>query len=312
MATVEPIAPEPPPRKWRRAHLFRQPLRRSSGSGRFVLDRMTPGLNYAGVVVRKEPDNERDEHGWMVHAVMTERFPTLGKTAPDFFQSLEKTAAPVSNAWKTLVPVAPPAALAAVPGLHIWYADLTALAGEAHYFVSLLDAAEREEIQRLRHEHDRHKMILRRGVRRVVLGRHLDCAPERLHFERASQGKPSVPGLAFSASSSQSAVLLAVTHGAEVGADIEDVSAFQFAPALAGTCCSHAEREHLASLPADVQAAAFLRLWTAKEAVLKLRGTGFREQVNLHHLLENLCVGERVADLPLTSPLVASLAIRGA
>lgn len=243
---------------------------------------------------------------------MTEHFPSLGKTAPDSFQSLEKTAAPVSKAWQALVPIAPPAALAAVPGLHIWYADLAALAAEASHFESLLDADEREEIRRLRHERDRLNMVVRRGVRRVVLGRELDCAPERLYFERASQGKPSVPGIFFSASSSQSALLLAVARDAELGVDIEDTSAFKFSSALADLCCNRAECDRLAALPVAERATSFLRLWTAKEAVLKLRGAGFRELVDLPRLLETLPPGERVAALDLAPPLIASLAIRGA
>ena len=211
-----------------------------------------------------------------------------------------------------LTAVAAPTELAAVPGLHIWCANLAALAADAHYFESLLDAAEHEEIQRLRHEHDRRAMILRRGVRRVVLGRELDCAPERLHFERASQGKPCVPGLFFSASSSQQTALLAVARGAEVGVDVEDTSAFKFSSALADLCCCRAECECLAAAPATEKSAAFLRLWTAKEAVLKLRGTGFRELVDLPNLLQQLSSNERVVELPLAPPLVASLALRGA
>ncbi len=220
--------------------------------------------------------------------------------------------ADLSRIYAALTAVAPPAELAGVTGLHIWCADLAALAADAHYFVSLLDADEREEIQRLRHEHDRRAMILRRGVRRVVLGRELDCAPERLHFERASQGKPCVPGLFFSTSSSQSALLLAVTRGAEVGVDVEDTSAFKFSSALADLCCSRVECDCLAAVPATEKSAAFLRLWTAKEALLKLRGTGFRELVDLPHLLQRLSAAERVVEIPLAPPLVASLAILGA
>ena len=244
-----------------------------------------------------------------INAANSGVFPRLGKILPDSFQGLEKTAGSVSKVWKTLTTVVPPPVFTVVPGLQIWCVDLAALVSEERYLSSLLDTTEREEIQQLHHAHDRQKMILRRGVRRVVLGRYLECAPEQLRFERAEHGKPRVPGISFSASSSQLAVLLAVARGAEVGVDVEDVSAFEFTSALAGTCCNHAECGRIAELPAAERAVEFLRLWTAKEAVLKLRGVGFREQVDLPRLLENLLVGERVVEPSLAPPLVASLAV---
>ena len=240
---------------------------------------------------------------------MTEHFPSLGKKSPDTFQGLEKNADSVSKVRKTLIAVVPPPVFATVPGLQIWQADLTILAPQENYLSALLDESEREDIQRLHHARDRQKMILRRGVRRVVLGRYLDCAPEQLHFECAEYGKPRVPGISFSVSSSQLAFLLAVARGAEVGVDVEDASAFEFTSALAGTCCNRAELNRISELPEPARATEFLRLWTAKEALLKLRGVGFRKQVDLPHLLENLLVGELVVGLSLAPPLVASLAV---
>ena len=233
-------------------------------------------------------------------------FPSLGKTPVNFFQGLEKTTDSVSKVWKTLAAIPLPGGNY---GVEIWLADLATLAPEEDLLSSLLNDTEHEEIHRLHHACDRQKMVLRRGVRRVVLGRYLACPPELLRFERAEHGKPRVPGISFSASSSHQTMLLVVARGAEVGADIEDASAFQFAPALAGTCCSRAERDRITALPEAYRAAEFLRLWTAKEAVLKLRGIGFREQMDLPGLLEKLRAGERVVELPLAPPLVASLAV---
>jgi 4'-phosphopantetheinyl transferase len=217
--------------------------------------------------------------------------------------------ADLARIFGALSAIAPPAELAAVPGLHIWCADLAGLAPEANGLAALLDASEHEEIRRLYHERDRLHMVLRRGVRRVVLGRHLHCAPELLHFERAAHGKPCVPGLSFSASSAPQTALLAVTRNAELGVDIEDATQFQFAAELAATCCSDREQGRLAALPEALRAAEFLRLWTAKEAVLKLRGGGFQAGVDLPGLLDHLRAGERVVALPAGPHLCASLAV---
>ena len=211
--------------------------------------------------------------------------------------------------WKTLVAVPPPAAVAEVPGLHLWCADLAALAPEEARLAALLDETERAEIWRLRQPRDRHRLLLRRGLRRVVLGRYLELPPALLRFERGPQGQPRLSGLAFSSSCSGDWLLLAMTHGTEIGVDVEDATRFQLTPALVATCCNQAEQSRIAALPAAAQALEFLRLWTAKEAVLKLRGTGFDEDVNLPGLLENLRSGERVVELPAGPHLIASLAV---
>ena len=210
----------------------------------------------------------------------------------------------VSKIWKALVAVPPPAAVAGVPGLHIWRADLAALAPEEAHLASVVDETERAEIWRLRQPRDRQRLLLRR-----VLGRYLDLPPALLRFERGLQGQPRLSGLAFSSSCSGDWLLLAMTHGAEIGGDVEEVHECGSTATLIASCCSRSEQDRIAALPAAAREVEFLRLWTAKEAVLKLRGTGFDEGVDLPGLLENLRAGERVVELPAGPQLIASLAV---
>jgi 4'-phosphopantetheinyl transferase len=214
-----------------------------------------------------------------------------------------------SRVWQTLTALPPPAAVADVPALQIWCVDLAALVPEEDQLALLLDETEHAEVLRLRQPRDRQRLRLRRGLRRMVLGRHLDRPPALLRFERGPQGQPLLAGLAFSSSCSGDWLLLALTRGAAVGVDVECVAGFRFTPALAGTCCSRAEQQRLQALPEPLRAAEFLRNWTAKEALLKLRGTGFREEVDLPGLLEALRPHERVIALPAGPALVASLAV---
>jgi len=214
-----------------------------------------------------------------------------------------------SKVWQTLVALPPPTAVADVPALQLWCADLAALAPEEDRLALLLDETEHAEIQRLRQPKDRQRLRLRRGLRRIVLGRYLDLPPALLRFERGLHGQPRLTGLAFSSSCSGDWLLLAVTRGAAVGVDVEGTDHFSFTPALTGTCCSRAEQARLRALPEPLCAAEFLRIWTAKEALLKVRGTGFHEGVDLPGLLEALRPHERVVALAAGPALVASLAV---
>ena len=100
-----------------------------------------------------------------------------------------------------------------------------------------------------------------------------------------------------------------MARGAEVGVDVECVAAFQFTAGLAADYCSRREQDRLATLPETARAAEFLRLWTAKEAVLKLRGTGLGQDAQPASLLEQLRPQERVVELPAGPDLIASLAV---
>lgn len=211
--------------------------------------------------------------------------------------------------WKILTALPPPAAVADLHTLQIWCADLAALAPEAARLAQLLDETEHAEILRLRQPKDRQRLCLRRGLRRIVVGRYLDLPPALLRFGRGPHGQPLLSGLAFSSSCSGNWLLLALTQGAEVGVDVEAVAGLALTPDMVSSCCSPSEQAQLAALPATARAQGFLRLWTAKEALLKLRGMGFSADVDLPGLLGSLRADERVVDLPAGPHLVASLAV---
>jgi 4'-phosphopantetheinyl transferase len=79
-------------------------------------------------------------------------------------------------------------------------------------------------------------------------------------------------------------------RGVQVGADLELLRPRPRALALAERFFAPAETEALAALPAATQEAAFVRLWCAKEAVLKAHGRGLA--FGLHRLQFVLREGE--------------------
>jgi 4'-phosphopantetheinyl transferase len=68
--------------------------------------------------------------------------------------------------------------------------------------------------------------------------------------------------------------LVAVTSGGEVGIDVERVRPMPDALRLAERFFSTAESDVLKELPPPEQGAAFLNLWTRKEALAKATGLG--------------------------------------
>jgi 4'-phosphopantetheinyl transferase len=107
------------------------------------------------------------------------------------------------------------------------------------------------------------------------------AGPHAPAVARGEHGKPHFPGafgsLGFNWSHSGERALFAIGRGQEgfqVGVDIERVRPRPRALELATRFFAPDETAGLVSLPEALRLRAFLRLWTAKEAVLKANGGG--------------------------------------
>jgi phosphopantetheinyl transferase len=134
----------------------------------------------------------------------------------------------------------------------VWRADLD---GAPEWLEDLLCANERARAARIVHERNRVRWARSRGMLRLLLARYLDADPRELRFGLGAHGKPALQGgpaqdsdLRFNLSHSEELLLVAVTAGVEVGADIE---------------CAN-ERHTTESV----------RTWTMHEATVKCLGTG--------------------------------------
>ncbi|WP_407908592.1 4'-phosphopantetheinyl transferase family protein [Lysobacter claricitrinus] len=103
-------------------------------------------------------------------------------------------------------------------------------------------------------------------------------------FDRGPHGRPSLryPGFDCNWSHSGSTLAIALGAGVRVGIDIETPKPRPRALELARRYFHADEAAALGALPADAREAAFLRLWCAKEAVLKAQGRGLA--FGLHRL----------------------------
>jgi 4'-phosphopantetheinyl transferase len=107
------------------------------------------------------------------------------------------------------------------------------------------------------------------------------AGPAAPAVERGEHGKPHFPApfdtLGFNWSHSGDVALFAIGRGHrgfEVGVDVERIRPRARALELAARFFAPDETTMLAALPADTLLDGFLRLWTAKEAVLKAHGGG--------------------------------------
>lgn len=111
---------------------------------------------------------------------------------------------------------------------------------------------------------------------RAWLAPRLGGAPGDLPLRRDAHGRPrlALEGRDCNWSHSGGHLLIALGRGVEVGVDVEVARPRPKALELARRYFHPAEAEELAALGAADRSAAFLRLWCAKEALLKAHGRG--------------------------------------
>ena len=161
-------------------------------------------------------------------------------------------------------------------GIRLWKVALDGRVDEC-----LLDGDDRVRAARIRTVPARQRWLAGRAALRVILGRCAARDPGSLRFSYGEQGKPSVasgPPFSVAHASSRGCHVLLVAVAPEasaVGVDLEPADREMGAPGeLAGIAFTNAEEEELERFPAPGYRLAALRLWTAKEAVVKALGNG--------------------------------------
>ena len=167
----------------------------------------------------------------------------------------------------------------AVGEVHVWCAapgelERDGLVGSAQ---TLLAEDEIKRLGRFRFARHRLMFLATRALVRQVLSRYAPVAPEEWTFVTTSHGRPEIARprspLRFNLSNTDGLVVCAVTHGLDVGVDVESLA--RPAPIeMADRFFAPAESRALHSLPVSERARRFFDYWTLKEAYLKARGFG--------------------------------------
>ncbi|HEY2256411.1 MAG TPA: 4'-phosphopantetheinyl transferase superfamily protein [Variovorax sp.] len=158
----------------------------------------------------------------------------------------------------------------------IWQVDLDSPPNPES--LASLSPAEQERAARFVFARDGARYRAAHAALRQLLADETGIAAQRLEFAFGEFGKPalarSAPGLHFNLSHSRSMGLIAISHGAEVGVDVELQRPMPDALELAASYFTPHEIDTLQALPPGARDHAFLVGWTRKEAFLKALGLG--------------------------------------
>jgi 4'-phosphopantetheinyl transferase len=170
--------------------------------------------------------------------------------------------------------------------VHVWRTALDMPESHVRSLWHTLTVDERQRAERYVFQQDRTHFVVARGLLRVLLGRYLRQDPQHLRFTYGPHGKPALatdPGgatLHFNVSHSHGLALYALTHGREVGVDVERIRPEVVQEKVAEHFFSPREVTVLRALPTPLQATAFFACWTRKEAYIKAKGDGLALPLN--------------------------------
>lgn len=165
---------------------------------------------------------------------------------------------------------------------YVWHTDQK----RSDAFYQTLTDADFAEFANVRHVTTRDRSLATRALLRASLSRAVDgkVRPSEWAFERGAHGKPSLqsqlPKLHFSCSHTHWVSAVAVSTLHPVGIDIESSLLTFDDPSLIEEFFTARERLALQRLPQRGRAEARARLWTLKEAVVKMLGTGLAVDIS--------------------------------
>jgi 4'-phosphopantetheinyl transferase len=200
------------------------------------------------------------------------------------------------------------------PDVAVRLVDLVADGDELARAEAVLTPAELARARRGTPAVHRRRVLLRAALR-TALAAELGTAPGRVPLTATAAGRPQLPaatGLDGSCSAGGPLGVVAVGRSCRVGVDLEPVAPWT-PDVLEEGWLDGSERLALTRLPVSARPLAVARAWTQKEAVLKARGTGLRDDpaatVTVVGRAEGRVAGWTVLDVPVPDGWVASLAV---
>ncbi len=158
--------------------------------------------------------------------------------------------------------------------VHLWRASLI----PTEELRATLSPSENVRAERFHFTRDRARFMAARGLLRTILAAYLDAAPQELNLTANEHGKPELAdaasALRFNLSHSDDLMLLAVTHGRDIGVDLEFMRHDMPFETLADHYFEPEDAWDLRHMPAADRAWKFYDVWTCTEARLKAHGVG--------------------------------------
>ena len=170
--------------------------------------------------------------------------------------------------------------------IHLWLVDLTKTHTSAKKITNLL-SLEEKKIAKEKLSAQQHKQYtVSHGALRHILGKYTGIKPQQIIFQHDLHGKPHLTGIpkhkkiSFNMSHSNKLTLIAVTRGRHIGVDLEHIRPLQFNKVFLNSFFTKQERKTIRSLPASQQTTEVLKIWTHKEACLKVQGKNITSLLN--------------------------------
>lgn len=163
--------------------------------------------------------------------------------------------------------------------IHLWTIDVSQNSRRISQNRSL-NELEIARANRFKYPELGEKWAFFRQALREILAQHLSQQAKKIEFETNENGKPwlknskNEKNIFFNLSHSGSRAIVAVTSLCEIGVDVEKQKKVAELDAIANRFFSQSEQKALASLPSSQRQAAFFRIWTRKEALIKANGLG--------------------------------------
>ncbi|HEY5760619.1 MAG TPA: 4'-phosphopantetheinyl transferase superfamily protein [Steroidobacter sp.] len=195
--------------------------------------------------------------------------------------------------------------------IDVWLAYYNEIADSRLHeeYRALLNEEERGKEFRFYFPDDQRRYLVTRAMVRSVLSRYLQVRPTDWRFSNNQWGRPAIAnfsrdecGLCFNISHTKGLIALGVTHGREVGVDVENLRTREVSLEIADRFFAKPEVAELATVPKEQQQDRFFEYWTFKESYIKARGMGLSiplGQFSFHYPHEravNLAVDPELGD----------------
>jgi 4'-phosphopantetheinyl transferase len=164
-----------------------------------------------------------------------------------------------------------------VDTVHVWLIRAGLSGPETVVLSAVLDDDEKRRAERLTLDSHRRRFIAAHGIARVIIGHRLGVRAERIGWQKGPHGKPELVGTSGRAqvnlSHSGDLAVLAMTSGRRCGVDVQKLPGEREAVRLAGRFFPERENTYVADGDSAAERVTrFARLWTRKEACLKVTG----------------------------------------
>lgn len=167
--------------------------------------------------------------------------------------------------------------------IHLWGIELNGSSDCRELCLPWLDEVEQQRAGRLVREEDRKDFVFAHGGLRAILSGYLGVSPDKVEMCRSVAGKPFLAegrggqsAITFNLSHAHGRALIAVSHGQEVGVDLERVRSDLEFTRLSERYFSPSEHSMIMQSSQENRAAQFFRYWVSKEAVVKAQGVGLQ------------------------------------